>query len=230
MEVAAAVRARTSPSFILGIKLNSVEFQDSGFQPEEAREVVRLLEEYKFDFVELSGGTYEELGFVHKSESSRKRESYFMEFADLIVGGQSKTDRQIKVYVTGGFRTVGAMVDALSTIDGIGLGRPLCGEPRIVKDILSGRVSGVIKPALSDDPSEMTLSVVLGGVQIKQISKDHEPLDASDAQAIEGFKKDMGAFMEKVAADEKGEIATFLDISAPAVPYGNAAEGVVASA
>lgn len=61
VEIAQEVRRRTSPSFILGIKMNSVEFQDKGFQPEEAKQLAAILEENKFDFIELSGGTYGKL-------------------------------------------------------------------------------------------------------------------------------------------------------------------------
>jgi 2,4-dienoyl-CoA reductase-like NADH-dependent reductase (Old Yellow Enzyme family) len=37
VEIAKAVQSRVSNGFVLGIKLNSVEFQEKGFQPEEAR-------------------------------------------------------------------------------------------------------------------------------------------------------------------------------------------------
>ena len=65
-DIAAAIRARTPKSFILAIKLNSVEFQDKGFAPDEARQLCAILSEDHFSFVELSGGTYEQLAFEHK--------------------------------------------------------------------------------------------------------------------------------------------------------------------
>ena len=52
-EIAQAIRKRVPPSFILGIKLNSVEFQDQGFNVEECRDLSRSLEAHHFDFVEL---------------------------------------------------------------------------------------------------------------------------------------------------------------------------------
>jgi len=91
VEIAHETRKRTSSNFILGIKLNSVEFQDKGFNPEEAKELCKILEDNKFDFVELSGGTYESLAFGHKRESTKKREAFFMEFADLIAPVLTKT-------------------------------------------------------------------------------------------------------------------------------------------
>lgn len=47
LEIAQEVRKRTSPSFVLGIKMNSVEFQDKGFNPEEAKQLCTMLEENK---------------------------------------------------------------------------------------------------------------------------------------------------------------------------------------
>jgi 2,4-dienoyl-CoA reductase-like NADH-dependent reductase (Old Yellow Enzyme family) len=88
LEIAHEIRKRVKPDFIIGIKLNSVEFQEKGFQPEEARELCSLLEKNKFDFVELSGGTYEKLAFVHKKDSTKQRESFFLEFAEMITPGE----------------------------------------------------------------------------------------------------------------------------------------------
>ncbi|KAJ4329548.1 hypothetical protein N0V95_010195, partial [Ascochyta clinopodiicola] len=95
-EIGREVRKRTSDRFILSIKLNSVEFQENGLASEEAATLCKTLENNKFDFVELSGGTYEKLAFEHKRESTKKREAFFLEFADKITPSLSKT----KVYVT----------------------------------------------------------------------------------------------------------------------------------
>jgi 2,4-dienoyl-CoA reductase-like NADH-dependent reductase (Old Yellow Enzyme family) len=124
-DIAKAVRERVSSKFIVGIKLNSVEFQDKGLVPEEAKEICKILEENRFDFIELSGGTFEKLAFEHQRESTKKREGFFLEFAEMIAPVLSKT----KTYITGGLRTVGAMVDALEIVDGVGLARPLAQEP-----------------------------------------------------------------------------------------------------
>lgn len=61
IEIAQEIRKKLPSSFILGIKINSVEFQDKGFDAEECKQLCASLEENKFDFVELSGGTYENL-------------------------------------------------------------------------------------------------------------------------------------------------------------------------
>ena len=219
VEIAQEVRRRTSPSFILGIKINSVEFQDKGFQPEEAKLLATILEENKFDFIELSGGTYEALGFVHKRESSRAREAFFLDFADSICPALSKT----KVYVTGGLKTVGAMVRALETVDGVGLARPVCQEPRLCKDILAGRVTGAIKMLMDDN--DFGITNVAAGTQIRQLVKDHEPIDLSKQENFEAFQKDMGTWFHGLSSDTKLEKYGYIDLeTAQAAPYGVVAE------
>jgi 2,4-dienoyl-CoA reductase-like NADH-dependent reductase (Old Yellow Enzyme family) len=77
VEICHAIRARVAPSFILSLKLNSTDFQDDGFKPEDARELVSVLqEEVRLDFVELSGGKYELLG-LEWTKGVRARERRF---------------------------------------------------------------------------------------------------------------------------------------------------------
>lgn len=101
------------------------------------------LEKARVDFVDLSGGTFEARAFDHKKESTKKREAYFIEFAELIRPHLQKT----KVYVTGGFRTASGMVGAVQdgACDGIGLARPLAAEPYFVKELLEGKLTGAIE-------------------------------------------------------------------------------------
>lgn len=141
LEIADAIKARVpSKGFSLGIKINSVEFQEGGFSPEDCADLVSELEKHGFDHVELSGGTYQSLAFSHKRESSKKREAFFLEFADTIVPRLSKT----KAYVVGGLRTVSAMVDALQTVHGVSLGRPAAQEFDFPKKVLQGGVKSAI--------------------------------------------------------------------------------------
>lgn len=183
VEIARSIR-KTLPSssgFILGIKVNSVEFQDDGFSPDEARELCRLLEEAEFDFVELSGGTYQATGFTHRRESTKKREAFFLDFAEKITPELSKT----KAYVTGGFKTVGAMVDALKTVDGVGLGRPVCQEPDFVRRILNGEISGALVQKV--DMDNFRLTNVVAGAQIRQLGMGQEPIDMSQGGMADIF-------------------------------------------
>ena len=218
LEIAQAIRKRVRSSFLVGIKMNSVEFQDKGFRPEEAKELCSILEENRFDFIELSGGTYEQLAFEHKRESTKKREAFFLEFADLITPILKST----KLYVTGGFKTVGAMVHSLSVVDGVGLGRPVCQEPRLAKDILEGKIKGAIKQRLDDN--DFGLTNVAAGTQIRQVGKDQDPIDLSKEENEQKFMKDMGTWAEEMAKDSEMLKYGYIDItSATPVPYGTAA-------
>lgn len=217
-EIAESIRKRTKPDFVLGIKLNSVEFQEDGIQPEEARELCAILEQNRFDFVELSGGTYQQLAFEHKRESTKKREAFFIEWADTI----TPVLKQTKVYVTGGFKTVGAMVDGLKTVSGIGLGRPATQEPRLPHDILSGKVKGAIKLRLEE--GDFGTSLIAAGTHIGLVGKDIEPPDLSRKENMDGFLKDMGEWAQKMAGDTEMKEQAYVDIrSVETRPYGTVA-------
>lgn len=70
-EIIDEVRRRVpDPSFIICVKLNSVEFQAGGTSPEDCKTLCIKLEEARVDFVDLSGGTFEGRAFEHKKEST----------------------------------------------------------------------------------------------------------------------------------------------------------------
>lgn len=216
VEIANKIRKVTKPSFILGIKLNSVEFQEKGFQPEEARQLCAILEQdAQLDFVELSGGTYESLAFEHKKDSTKKREAFFIEFAEAIAPALKKT----KVYVTGGFKTAAAMVAALKGVDGIGLGRALTQEPQLAQDILSGRVKSSIEPAYGADDFQM--SFMAASLHIRQLARDQQPLDLSKQENVDDLRQATMGLMAQLK-DGTGDFQYgALDmLSAAPVPYG----------
>ncbi|KAG5767784.1 hypothetical protein H9Q72_004481 [Fusarium xylarioides] len=116
-EIANAIKARVSPTFIVSAKLNSVEFQDGGVTPDEVRELCERLEALGFDFVELSGGTYERMALSWEKESTKQREGFFLEWAETITKTLDPAHK-MRIFIAGGLRTVGAMVDALEVVDG----------------------------------------------------------------------------------------------------------------
>jgi 2,4-dienoyl-CoA reductase-like NADH-dependent reductase (Old Yellow Enzyme family) len=150
------------PTFIICVKLNSVEFQDKGTTPDDARNLCLKLEEAGVDFVDLSGGTFEARAFEHKKESTKAREAYFIEFAEMIRPLLKKT----KVFVTGGFRSAAGMVKAVSegACDGVGIGRPLAAEPYLCREILAGKVTGAIENFVP-----LPLNTQSSGTQLHQI-------------------------------------------------------------
>ncbi len=130
-----------------------------------------LQDEGKFDFVELSGGTYQDLKFEHFRGSTKKGEAFYLNSAEQITPALTKT----KSYVIGGFRTVEGMVNALRTVDEIGLGRPICQEFYLCKDILEGKCYGAVDQNI--DMNDFGITNLIGGAQIRQVGDDHAPID-----------------------------------------------------
>ncbi|KAI0451306.1 NADH:flavin oxidoreductase/NADH oxidase [Xylaria acuta] len=215
-EIVDEIRKRVKDdSFIIGIKLNSVEFQDGGFTPEECRDLCIELEKHRIDFVELSGGTYQEQAFEYKRESTKKREAFFIEFAEMIVPQLKQT----KVYVTGGLRTAAAMVEALKTVHGIGLGRPVTHEFDLAKKLLEGKAKSAINHSI--DEQDLGLSLTAAGAQIRLVGNDKEPLDLSRPEHREAFDTALQQFQKDMANNADGSKYQHMDIDGVKLePYG----------
>ncbi|KAH7308516.1 hypothetical protein B0I35DRAFT_442110 [Stachybotrys elegans] len=225
MEISDAIRARvTDRSFIVGIKVNSVEFQKGGFSPEDCRTLCGDLERHGFDFVELSGGTYQELAFSHKRESTKKREAFFLDFAESIV----KELNQTKSYVTGGLRTVKGMVGALQTVDGVGLARPVCHEFDLPNKILKEGVQGALDILLDDQ--DFGTTNVAAGTQIRLVGKGKQPLDLTREDHKRAFEESQRKWSEEMAHNQDNTKFGYVDIvGLDLQPFGTAYEGAQAS-
>ena len=136
LDVYHAMRRAVGPEFPIGIKLNSADFQKGGFAESESIEVIQALAQAGIDLFEISGGTYETpvMSVGTEKESSRRREAYFLEFAEKVRAVVSTP-----LMVTGGFRTRAGMEEALNqgALDLIGLARPLALDPdysRIIRE------------------------------------------------------------------------------------------------
>jgi 2,4-dienoyl-CoA reductase-like NADH-dependent reductase (Old Yellow Enzyme family) len=87
LDIVRAVRATVSPSFAVAVKLNSADFQRGGFDADDARQVIEMLEPLGVDLVELSGGSYESPAMTGRSADARTRarEAYFLDLAKDLV-------------------------------------------------------------------------------------------------------------------------------------------------
>lgn len=139
LEIIRAIRECVSPSFAVGIKLNSADFQRGGFTEAESREVIAALPAEGIDLIEISGGSYEAPAMMGQvRESTALREAYFLEYAATVrelAGG-------VPMAVTGGFRTRAAIELAVTSAacDVVGLGRPSCLLPESAAAVLSSEV------------------------------------------------------------------------------------------
>jgi hypothetical protein len=106
--------------------------------------VIERLVAEGIDLIEISGGNIESLAFMDggKRESTRKREAYFLEFAERMSGRTGHAP----LAVTGGFRTLLTMEKAVAdgACDLVGLGRPFCTMPDVAAELLRGERDSVV--------------------------------------------------------------------------------------
>lgn len=132
-------RQALGASFPISVKLNSADFQRGGFEEEESLEVIQMLESEGIDLLEISGGTYEKLAFFlmnEKKESTRKREAYFLDFADKV-----RQQSALPLMITGGVRTYDFCEEVLRNeeVDVIGMARPFITNYEDIPDFLTGK-------------------------------------------------------------------------------------------
>lgn len=103
-EVVKTIRETVSPSFGVGVKINTADFQRGGFDSDDLKWTVEQLNDMKVDFIELSGGNYElpAMGGARgkddkRSERTIAREAYFIEAAEEL-----KKIAKVPLVVTGG--------------------------------------------------------------------------------------------------------------------------------
>ncbi|SMR50250.1 unnamed protein product [Zymoseptoria tritici ST99CH_3D1] len=116
-EVVKAVRRETSGKFGVAVKINSSDFQKGGFTTEELLWVVEQLNTMGLDFLELSGGSYEQpamSGFKGKAASTIAREAYFLEAAQEL-----QATAKMPLMVTGGISHLSTLETVVNSSDNI---------------------------------------------------------------------------------------------------------------
>ncbi|MER6677443.1 NADH:flavin oxidoreductase/NADH oxidase family protein [Streptomyces sp. NPDC000983] len=136
LDVVRAVRAAVSASFAVAVKLNSADFQRGGFDADDARQVIGMLEPLGVDLVELSGGSYESPAMTGRRTDSRTqaREAYFLDLAKDLVGTSP-----LPLMLTGGItrrETADRVLD--SGVAVIGMGTALAVTPDLPDRWLRG--------------------------------------------------------------------------------------------
>ncbi|MFD8206023.1 NADH:flavin oxidoreductase/NADH oxidase family protein [Streptomyces sp. NPDC059695] len=137
LDIVRAVRAAVSPSFAVAVKLNSADFQRGGFDADDARQVIGMLEPLGVDLVELSGGSYESPAMTGRPADDRTqaREAYFLDLAKDLVGTSP-----IPLMLTGGI-TKRATADKVldSGVAVVGMGTALAVTPDLPSRWRQGR-------------------------------------------------------------------------------------------
>jgi 2,4-dienoyl-CoA reductase-like NADH-dependent reductase (Old Yellow Enzyme family) len=212
LEVIAASRRAVGPHFPIGIKLNASDFQKGGFTNAECVELVKLLNGVGLDLLELSGGSLEQpkvVGVTLKDEgedgpraSTLAREAYFVGFA-----GSARKVASMPVMVTGGFRSVTGMVEALEVgdLDVVGLARPLIADPKAPRRLLAGEIDKLPSPESTLNPFHI---LPWNSMQIERLGDGLDPdLSLTGEAAMAAFVELEGRNMAALV-DRRGRRAT----------------------
>ncbi|MEG0341054.1 MAG: NADH:flavin oxidoreductase/NADH oxidase family protein [Acinetobacter sp.] len=157
IEIVKAVRAVVSPQFAVAVKLNSADFQRGGFSAEDAQQVVKMLNDYPVDLVELSGGSYEAPAMQGQARDGRTlaREAYFLEFAQEI-----RKVAKMPVMVTGGIRRQKVAEQVVeSGVDMVGIATALALDPSLPNQWKQGlNITPELKPITWDNKTLASLA------------------------------------------------------------------------
>ena len=146
LAIVRAVRSSVGPTFPIGVKLNSADFQRGGFTEAESMAVVQALEHERIDLLEISGGSYEQSAMMGEDgqvrASTAQREAYFLDYAR-----QVRARTKLPLLLTGGLRTAATMrqVVADGSVDMIGMARPMIVEPDLPRRLIEARAEGAVK-------------------------------------------------------------------------------------
>lgn len=142
LDIVAEIRKVVPSTFAVGIKLNSADHSSETF--EDTMKQIKLLVDAGVDFMEISGGTYEDPRMMGrtaapKSERTVAREAFFIEFAQEV----RKRHPGLVLMLTGGFRTRAGAESAIrdNACDLVGIGRPAAVDPKFPLLLLDDGVS-----------------------------------------------------------------------------------------
>ncbi|KAG8960225.1 hypothetical protein FRC03_006881 [Tulasnella sp. 419] len=185
-EIIEAINAAlpSNASFIVGLKLNTGDLSEKGFNLEDAKKLAhRLDEEGGVDLIELSGGTYSDWPF-----DGTEAEGLFIDSAKEI-RPQLKTTR---LAVTGGFLSRDVMSKVLDNniADFVGFGRPFAAEPDLALKFISGKSTKAKENKL---PPSFFIRNVAATHQFRQFGNGEEPTDFSVQKNADEFLASLNA-------------------------------------
>ncbi|KXJ87588.1 hypothetical protein Micbo1qcDRAFT_216093 [Microdochium bolleyi] len=158
VRVVQAVRAVVPADFVVGIKLNSVDYQtdiirkggdgaedevEDAAKVDRERQLQGCIEQFAaiaaagVDFVEVSGGSMADPQMSvgpPKSERTKAREAFFLSFAETF----RASFPDVPLMVTGGFRSRSGMEEAVAGggTDLVGIGRAAVVSPALPRDVV----------------------------------------------------------------------------------------------
>ncbi|MBP2058383.1 2,4-dienoyl-CoA reductase-like NADH-dependent reductase (Old Yellow Enzyme family) [Lactobacillus colini] len=192
------IRSLTSSSFTVGIKINSSDFTPDGFTVEDSLAVMKALDKRGIDFIEISGGSYEQLKMMGTGKGAM-----FIKYSKT-----AKKEVTAPIIVTGGFRTAEGIEQALASnaTDLVGLARPIVLNPTLPNDLGNNRFSKVVVPHFSTGWSQLDKKVgsIVGLAyyeeQMDRLTKGKEIKQPRTAWPILAYafrKQGLGALMPR---------------------------------
>lgn len=181
LEVVKAVRAAVPAEAAVGIKLNSADFQRGGFQPEDAKQVVAMLEGLGIDLIELSGGSYETPAMQGRTSDERTlaREAYFLEFAQDIA---QSTD--IAIMTTGGINRLEVAEQVVNSgVAAAGIATALAYHPALPKQWQQAQMLNANIPPVTLKNKDLAAFATMAVVkrQMRRMGHGKNPLAAPSA-------------------------------------------------
>ncbi|MDZ7834352.1 MAG: tRNA-dihydrouridine synthase [Alkalibacterium sp.] len=145
LEIYTGMREKLGKDFPISIKMNASDFNEGGFSEEDSLQVATRLADLGIDLIEISGGNYENPKMFRQTGKD-KEEIFFIDYAEKI-----KNSIDIPVVVTGGFRSIESMEEALrqNKTSMIGLARPLALVPDLPNQMLEKELTHVHTPRLT---------------------------------------------------------------------------------
>lgn len=179
-EVIDAIRQTVGASYPIGIKINSTDSLEGGLTPEDAKQVVGLLDRTSLDLIDISGGTY----FPGAASSSDGRSSSGPYFADFAQSAKKITS--IPIVLTGGFETRDQAVRALQdgAADAISIARAMVLNPSLANAWLNDAGGDPEFPRFKSPPhGGVTAWYSMRLTALGENSEDHFDLSPADALA-----------------------------------------------
>ncbi|KAF7719494.1 NADH-dependent flavin oxidoreductase [Penicillium ucsense] len=149
LDILTETRKVVPANFAIGIKLNSADHSSDTF--EETMTQIALLASAGLDFLEISGGSYEDPRMMGHSTSAKAqvsdaksartaaREAFFLEFAHTV----RERHPDLVLMLTGGFRSRAGAEAAINdgACDLVGIGRPAAVDPKFPLLLLDEQVA-----------------------------------------------------------------------------------------
>ncbi|KAG0027126.1 hypothetical protein BGZ82_009141 [Podila clonocystis] len=201
-DIVKSIRAATPASFIVGVKLNSVDFGrrrgdnkdeasnegDNGVDKdlEEAVQVSVMLENLGVDFIEISGGSYESFaaGLLDgkgvpntdpASDPTRSARTRQREAHFAVFADKiSSALTKTKGENEEGTETAANATSGKPHIDMVGLGRTICQEPGLPNLVMTGSVTGAL--TLPQTPGGFMDIVFLCGGNLHRLAAKKSPV------------------------------------------------------